>query len=146
MRIFNKKILFAKRKRFTFLISIADFSSQECYEVYFQFSLEDPWWFPKYEPEFGDSKVPLYGWLCFYFGRRSIGVLVPSNAMEESKAKKPIYDCNGRLWHLYAFPDSGMAKDFRKISKKYRRTISVECKDGKCTIVNTISRKRIFVF
>lgn len=78
MRIFNKKILFAKRKRFTFLVSIADFSSQECYEIYFQFSLTDPWWLPKYEPEFGKSKIPLYGWLFFYFGRRSIGVLIPS--------------------------------------------------------------------
>lgn len=146
MRIFNKKILFAKRKRFTFLISVADFSSQECYEIYFQFSLTDPWWFPKYEQEFGKSKMPLYGWLFFYFGRRSIGVLVPSGNGSEPIAKKPIYGNNGHLWRLYTFYNSEMAKDFRDISKKYKRTISVECKDGNCTILNTIRRKRIFGF
>ena len=146
MRIFNKKILFAKRKRFTFLISVADFSSQECYEIYFQFSLTDSWWLPKYEPEFGKSKIPLYGWLFFYFGRRSIGVLFPSGNGSEPIAKKPIYGNNGHLWRLYTFYNSEMAKDFRDISKKYKRTISVECKDGNCTILNTIRRKRIFGF
>lgn len=146
MGILNKKILFAKRKRFTFLISIADFSSQECYEVYFQFSLKDPWWLPKHEQEFGKSKIPLYGWLFFYFGRRSIGVLVPSENGRQPIAKKPIYDNNGHLWRLYTFYNSEMAKDFRDISKKYRRSISVKCEDGNCTIVNTIRRKRIFGF
>ena len=146
MGIFNKKILFAKRKRFTFLVSMADFSSQECYEIYFQFSLTDPWWLPKYEPEFGKSKIPLYGWLFFYFGRRSIGVLVPSENGSEPIARKPIYDNNGRLWGLYTFPDTEMAKDFRGISKKYRRTVSVKCEDGNYTVVNIIRRKRIFGF
>lgn len=42
----------------------------DMYSVYWQFSLKKPWLLPKYEPEFGESKIPLYGWLFFYFGRK----------------------------------------------------------------------------
>lgn len=144
MGVFNKKILFLKRIDFTFLVGIANFSTREVYNIYWQFSLVDPWWLPKCDPEFGKEKKPLYGWLFFYFGRDTEGVVVPAAHGEEPAAKKPIYDRRGRLWHMYGFTNRQMAKDFRCMVKKFKTEVSVENVCGKYTVVNQIGRRKIF--
>lgn len=135
MRCLNKKILFVHRERFTFLIDIADFSSQECYGIYFQFSLKDPWWIPRHKENYLGKGFDLTGWLFFYFGRKSFGVIIPAAPGETTSAQKPIYDRAGQLWKLYTFPDEQMAKEFKKTQRKHKTNISVECKDGEYTIV-----------
>jgi len=75
--MFNRKLLFAKRHRGTFMFAFVNFKTQECYEWYFQFSLKKPWWIPKYDPYYLNGKWPLAGWLLFYFGRHTRGALIP---------------------------------------------------------------------
>lgn len=141
MWIFNKKVLFKKRLGGTFLFAIADINTQECYQWYFQFSLKDPWWLPRYEAEFGEDKSPLCGWLFFYFGRETKGVIVPASPDDKPTVKNPIYDKGGRLWHLYTFGDKQMAREFHKGIKKYKATVSV---NDKHIVVNQITRRRVF--
>lgn len=40
------------------------------HQFYMQFSLQNPWWLPRYERHYGEMNIPLYGWLFFYFGHR----------------------------------------------------------------------------
>lgn len=144
MGFFNRKIIFKKRIGTTFILVIVNFSTQECYEIYLNFSLTDPWWFPRYDPEFGKYKIPLYGWLFFYFGRKTEGVVVLAGPGEKTIAEKPIYDRKGRLWRMYVFSDKQMAKDFRQRVKKFKTTVTVEKIDGEYKIVNRIGRHKIF--
>lgn len=66
---FGVEVIFATRLRTTWMVAYKN-SNGDMYSVYWQFSLKKPWLLPKYEPEFGESKIPLYGWLFFYFGRK----------------------------------------------------------------------------
>lgn len=66
---FGVEVICATRLRATWMVAYKN-SNGDMYSVYWQFSLKMPWLLPKYEPEFGESKVPLYGWLFFYFGRK----------------------------------------------------------------------------
>ncbi|MCB7508718.1 hypothetical protein G7B22_28815 [Blautia sp. MSK.20.9] len=66
---FGVNVKFCHRIRTTWMV-LYNQKNGEQYSVYWQFSLKKPWLLPKYEPEFGESKVPLYGWLFFYFGRK----------------------------------------------------------------------------
>ena len=66
---FGVEVIFAIRLRATWMVDYKN-SNGDMYSVYWQFSLKKPWLLPKYEPEFGESKIPLYGWLFFYFGRK----------------------------------------------------------------------------
>lgn len=52
---------------------LEDKQTKEIENVYVQFSLKDPWWIPKYDPNFADGTIPLHGWLFFYFGRSKYG-------------------------------------------------------------------------
>lgn len=91
-------LLKVHRIRFTWLFTIANFKSKEIYDIYFQFSLKDPWLLPKYDPHFGKTDTPLYGWLFFYFGRQTIGMLYKTDA-----TNAPICDKKGNKYTpLYA--------------------------------------------
>lgn len=67
------------RKRFTWNVMKVNFKTKEAYSLYFQFSATDPWWIPRYEPHFGEMDISLYGWLFFYFGRLTEGILYKTN-------------------------------------------------------------------
>lgn len=66
--IFDVNVQFCQRYRATWMVMYQKRDGQQ-YSVYWQFSLKKPWLLPKYDPEFGKDKVPLYGWLFFYFGK-----------------------------------------------------------------------------
>lgn len=72
----NKKIILFKRKRGTFMWWILNRNTNKIDNAYIQFSLKDPWWIPKYNPNFLNGKCPLFGWLFFYFGKTEIGELI----------------------------------------------------------------------
>lgn len=144
MEFLNRKIIFKKRIGTTFILVIVNFSTQECYKIYWSFSLTDPWLIPKYDPEFGKNKIPMYGWLFFYFGRKTEGVIVLTEPGEKAIAENPIYDRQGRLWRMYGFSDMQMAKDFRQRVKKFKTAVTVEKIDGEYKIVNRIGRHKIF--
>ena len=66
--IFGVDVQFCRRYRATWMVMYQRKDGKR-YSVYWQFSLKKPWLLPKYDPEFGESKIPLYGWLFFYFGK-----------------------------------------------------------------------------
>lgn len=65
---FGVEVSFALRLRTTWIVLYRNSRGEE-YSVYWQLSLKDPWLVPRYNPEFGKDKQPLYGWLFFYFGK-----------------------------------------------------------------------------
>lgn len=97
------------RKRFTWNFMNANFKTKEVYSIYIQFSITDPWWLPKYEPHFGKEDIPLYGWLFFYFGRRTEGVLYET---DNNDAK--LTDKNGQKYYLFKTKDREMSDKVRK--------------------------------
>lgn len=99
---------------------IADFKTKEVYSFYIQLSLKDPWWLPRYEPHFGKSDVPLYGWLFFYFGRYTEGILYKTT---EKDAK--IADRHGNKYYLFPAEERKMSDEIRKAVKN-RATFNVE--------------------
>lgn len=42
-------------------------------KLYFQISAKDMWLIPKYDKNFLDGKMPLFGWIIFYFGYKKRG-------------------------------------------------------------------------
>ena len=62
------KVLWFKRIRGSFMWFVLNKKTNKINKIYCQFSLKDPWWIPKYDPNYLDGKLPLYGWLFFYFG------------------------------------------------------------------------------
>lgn len=108
----NIKILSKGRKRGTFYFNIVNFKTQEVYFLYFQFSLKDMWLIPHYEKEFSKLKMPLYGWLFFYFGRYSVGFVEKSS----DNSVRIITDKFGNTYHLYNINEE-LRKDFRKCIK-----------------------------
>ena len=113
-------LLDVKRKRFTWNFMIANFKTKEVYSFYIQFSLTDPWWLPRYEPHFGKTDIPLYGWLFFYFGRRTEGILYETT---EEDAK--ITDKRGNKYYLFTTKEREMSDEVRKAVKN-RATFDVE--------------------
>ena len=66
-------ILTVQRKRLTWMVSYKDAEGQFS-QVYWQFSLKEPWLIPHFDdgtsgPRAG--RLPLYGWLFFYFGKNT---------------------------------------------------------------------------
>lgn len=102
------KILSAKRKNLTWQFIVANFKTKEVRSVYFQFSLKDPWWLPKYDPHFGKADIPLWGWLFFYFGGRKEGMLC-----ETTNDNAKIIDKNGKKYYFVPVEkiDAGGEKD-----------------------------------
>lgn len=107
----SRKIISAKRQRGTAVFTIVNFTNKEVYQVYFQFSLKDMWLKPHFE-DFGKSKIPLYGWLFFYFGRESVGFIEQTSDIA-SDEKCIIFDKHHNTYIIYALPKS-MRKKFRE--------------------------------
>lgn len=139
----NRKLLFAKRHRGTFLFAFANFKTQECYEWYVQFSLKDPWWIPRYDPYFlNDGKWPLAGWLFFYFGRHTRGAIIPCLESEIPEGKKPIFDKAGKRYMIYNLPDEELARKFRNTIIRYKCDVEVEKDGDTVTVINKVRSKR----
>mgnify|MGYP003228585082 FL=1 len=71
--ITKTNILTVQRKRFTWMVSYKD-AEGHFSQVYWQFSLKEPWLIPHFDD--GTSgpradRLPLYGWLFFYFGKNT---------------------------------------------------------------------------
>ena len=66
--LFGVEVSFALRLRTSWIVLYRNSKGEE-YTVYWQLSLKNPWWIPRYNPEFGKGQQPLYGWLFFYFGK-----------------------------------------------------------------------------
>ncbi|WP_097006333.1 hypothetical protein [Lacrimispora amygdalina] len=85
------------RKNGSFYFMKADFKYKTAYTDVIQFSLKDPWLFPKYKDDFaGYEGLRFYGWLFFYFGRVYTGLLYPSEA--ENETVKTLVDPQGHKW------------------------------------------------
>lgn len=97
------------RTRFTWNFMIANFKTKEAYSLYIQFSLTDPWWLPRYEPHLGEIDISLYGWLFFYFGRRTEGILY-----ETTDENAKIIDKKGFKYRLFTAKDRKMRDKIRK--------------------------------
>ena len=83
----NKKIILFKRKRGTFMWWILNKNTNKINNSYIQFSLKNPWWIPKYNPNFLNGNCPLFWWLFFYFGKNEIGVLIDGKITLYNKQK-----------------------------------------------------------
>ena len=121
------------RERFTFNIMKVNFKTKEVYSVYLQFSLKDPWLFPKYEPHFGTADIPLYGWLFFYFGRYTDGILY-----ETSDEDAEITDRKNHKYHIFTAKDRTMRDEMRKAVKN-KATFDVK------ESINTNGRKHSYL-
>ncbi len=146
--MFNRKLLFAKRHRGTFMFAFVNFKTQECYEWYIQFSLKTPWWIPKYDPYYlNDGKWPLVGWLFFYFGRHTRGAVIPCKKSEIIEGKKPLVDKAENLYLIYNLPDEELARKFRRTILRYNCDVGIEKDGDNVTVINTVrSRRWISIF
>lgn len=91
---------------------MCNFKTKEAYSIYIQFSLTDPWWLPRYKPHYSKINIPLCGWLFFYFGRQTEGILYET---EESDAK--ITDKQGQKYYLFTIKDRNIKDRVRKAIK-----------------------------
>jgi hypothetical protein len=107
------KLLTVKRTNGTVFFTIINFKTQEVYYLYFQLSLKNPWWLPKYEPNFSSANIPLYGWLFFYFGRVTKGIVCPTDDVDAK-----IKDKQGNRYHLYTFSDRFVQNEVRSLVKR----------------------------
>lgn len=134
----NVKVLFKKRINWTFAVKLANFKTQEVSDWYCQFSITDPWLLPKYEPEFGEEKYPLYGWLFFYFGRHSSGMVTKIEESEVQDHKTVIRDKYGEPYLLYGLKDPELRRKFRKTVKSGRFSFSAQMQPcGEAKIIAT---------
>lgn len=106
-------IIEVQRDGFTWNFMNVNFRTKEAYSIYIQFSLQEPWLFPKYDPHFSNLDIPLYGWLFFYFGRQTEGILYKT---EDEDAK--FSDLKGNRYHLFIAKERQMKDDIRKAVKK----------------------------
>ena len=66
--VFKYEVYSAKRIGGTWMFGYNDRNgNRQC--LYWQFSMKKPWLIPHKEKEFGKHKIPLSGWLFFYFGK-----------------------------------------------------------------------------
>ena len=88
LRLVTKtNILTVQRKRFTWMVSYKD-AEGRLSQVYWQFSLKEPWLIPHFDdgtsgPRAG--RLPLYGWLFFYFGKNT-SISLTENGNPRSKS------------------------------------------------------------
>jgi len=113
----NSKIIDFRRIRHTIGWTIVNFKTQECYDLYFQLSLKKPWLIPHYEREVGKTKMPLYGWLFFYFGRFTRGIVYPIKEEDISDKKKLLFDRRNHTYALCTISDRQVADNVRKAIK-----------------------------
>lgn len=107
----NIKVVNILRKRFTWKIMYINFRTKEARAIYIQFSLKDPWLIPHYEKHFGKADIPLAGWLFFYIGVVSEGIIYKGD--ENSK----IVDNNGNRYYFKAFDNRKTADWYHNIVK-----------------------------
>lgn len=107
------KILKIAKKNSTIMFHMVNFKTQEAYSMYFQVSFKNPWWLPKYEPNFGIINIPLYGWLFFSFGRLTEGIVCPTKE-ENMKIK----DSEGNSYYLYRLLDRSTQDEIRGLIKE----------------------------
>jgi len=72
-----------------------------------------PWWLPKYDPNFTSKNIPLYGWLFFYFGRLTEGLIFPTDEVDCK-----IKDSDGNGYHLYTFTERSLKDEVRHLIKQ----------------------------
>lgn len=73
----NCLLLEFKQIRHTYCIVYINFKTFEIKSIYFQASLKNPWLIPHYEPSHGTSNLPLAGWLFWYAGCTTEGLICP---------------------------------------------------------------------
>ena len=66
--LFGVEVSFALRLHTSWIVLYKNSKGEE-YTVYWQLSIKNHWWVPRYDPAFGKGQQPLYGWLFFYFGK-----------------------------------------------------------------------------
>ena len=142
MKIFNWKILYTYRLKWALAFRIANFKTKELYDMYFLITSVYPWLLPHYEAEFGKNKVSLYGWLLFYLGRQTVGV-IGQDENEVDSDKKVITDRYGNTYKAYLFQDKEMTKRLRYLIRNYHCDIAIEEKDGEVTIVNRVMGEKV---
>jgi hypothetical protein len=101
-----------------------NFKTKEAYSIYFQFSLKDPWLLPKCDKHFGKGDYPLYGWLFFYFGRETEGIIY-----ETSDVDTKIKDRSGKHYYLFRIKDRDM-KDKVRLAVKNKADFEVKIKNN----------------
>lgn len=72
----NCLLLEFKQIRHTYCIVYINFKTFEIKSLYFQASMKNPWLIPHYEPSH-DSSLPLAGWLFWYAGCTTEGLICP---------------------------------------------------------------------
>lgn len=107
-KLTNIRIMPVLRKNGTFKISYVNFKTMEARALYLQFTLKDPWWIPRYEKHFGKADIPLAGWLFFYFGVLTEGIVYPGDE------KANIIDANGNRYYYIGFATRAEADDYHK--------------------------------
>lgn len=106
------------KKNSAFYWTIVNFRNRLLYTNLIQITFKNPWFFPKYEDDFGGiSGLRLYGWLFFYFGRVYSGILYPSR---EGDIGDGIIDNAGNKWYLGT---RGQIPNFDKKIKELRKKL-----------------------
>lgn len=107
-KLTNIRILPVLRKNGTFKISYVNFRTSEARALYLQFTFKDPWWLPRYEKHFGTADTPLAGWLFFYFGVLTEGIVYPGDE------KSLIFDGDGNGYYYIGFATRAEADDYHE--------------------------------
>lgn len=99
-KLTNIRILPVLLKKGTFKFSWVNFKTSEARALYVQFSLKDPWLIPHHEEHFGGENVdiPLSGWLFFYFGALTEGVIYSGDE------NSILTDAKGDRYYCYKVP------------------------------------------
>lgn len=114
-KLTNIRILPVLRKRGTFKISYINFKTYEARALYIQFSLKDPWLLPHYEKHYGKVDIPLAGWLFFYFGVLTEGLVYGGD--EDAK----LIDKNGNKYYYVPFDTRAEADDYHEKIKNGKK-------------------------
>lgn len=114
-KLTNIRIMPVVRKNGSFKISYANFNTNEARSLYIQFSLKDPWLIPHYEEHFGNIDIPLYGWLFFYFGLLTEGLVYLDDAGTGIK------DSKGNNYYYVKFDTRKEADTYHELIKSGRR-------------------------
>lgn len=124
-------LLKINRVKSTWQFMKVNFKTKECYSVYIQLALKEPWLLPKHDNHFGNLDIPLWGWLFFYFGRITEGLLSETS----NEDAKIIDKRTGKKYYLYrlvAREDKDIARAAIKKHVQWRIQAN---EDGTCTVV-----------
>ena len=87
-----------KQINHTYCIVYVNFKTLEIKSLYFQTSMKDPWLIPHYESD----RVPLAGWLFWYAGCKTDGLICPVSEYDIPffSEQNGIKDKNGNLYMI----------------------------------------------